>query len=386
MRWSDTSEIVAGLALKNRIALNSLRPEVFMPPYDEVIRQLKQGNIEPECLIEKIGLAPIQACFEAEKSVNGLGSSNWLQILENSHLLYSTGQQLEKFAKKMAQGEEPDMAKLKHIVSQFSDGKSGRMPLSQIESMEIPFIESGWTVIDEHLGGFPEVGLVVVGGNPGVGKTSWMAKVANRFAQHHKDKKVGIYSLEMILPEIALRFREVEKLSPEEEQRIEINENPMTASEIVADASQIENLGLVVIDFADYMVRGEISESSMGEIYRTLSIGSKLLRCPVVLLSQLNRNYSGGIPRPYHIRYTSLAEILGWMILMLYNPSNDFYDEKDAAVLPVQEKTAYIIAWKVRGGFRKHPDDSPGAIATGFSGNKGWYSDKSKWFSLKKEA
>ena len=71
---------------------------------------------------------------------------------------------------------------------------------------------------------------------------------------------------------------------------------------------------------------------------------------------------------------------------MLYNPSADFYEEKDATVLPVVENAAYIIAWKVRGGFKKHPDDSPGAIMTGFKGSKGWYGEKSKWFSLKKEA
>jgi len=34
----------------------------------------------------------------------------------------------------------------------------------------------------------------------------------------------------------------------------------------------------------------------------------------------------------------------------------------------VNENAAYIIAWKVRGGFRKHPDDSPGAILTPFKG------------------
>jgi len=386
MRLSDASEIVTGLALKGRISLTCLRPEIFMSPYDEIIKELKAGNIEPENLIEKIGLSPVQACLEAEKSVNGLGNANWLQILEQSHLLYSTGQQLEKYAKKMSQGDEPDIAKLHYLVNQFSSGKSTGMPLSEIKSMDVPFIETGWDVLDEHLGGFPAVGLIVVGGNPGVGKSSFMAKLANKFAKKHTDKMVGVYSLEMILEEVAKRFREVDTLTLEEESRIRINENPMTASEIVSDASQIDNLGLMIIDFADYMVRGEISESSMGEIYRTLAIGSKQLRCPIVLLSQLNRNYSGGIPRPFHIRYTSLAEILGWMILMLYNPTNDFYDEKDAQVLPVVENAAYIIAWKVRGGFKKHPDDSPGAIMTGFKGSKGWYGEKSKWFSLKKEA
>jgi hypothetical protein len=357
-----------------------------MSPYDEIIKELKAGNIEPENLIEKIGLSPVQACLEAEKSVNGLGNANWIQILEKSYLLYSTGQQLEKMAKKMSQGEEPDAGKLKYIVGQFHEGRSGSVPLAEIESMEIPFVKTGWNVIDDHLDGFPAVGLIVVGGSPGVGKTSFMAKLANKFVQCHKDKNVAVYSLEMILPEIAKRFREVDQISKEEEYRILINESPLTASEVIADASLKENLGLVLVDFADYMIRGEVSESAMGEIYTTLAIGAKQLRCPVVLLSQFSYGYKGGIPRPYNIRYTSLAQVLGWMILMLYNPSADFYEEKDATILSVVENAAYIIAWKVRGGFKKHPDDSPGAIMTGFKGSKGWYGEKSKWFSLKKEA
>ena len=75
------------------------------------------------------------------------------------------------------------------------------------------------------------------------------------------------------------------------------------------------------------------------------------------------------------------------MLIMLYNPEKDFYEEneKEKEILPIMEKTAYMIVWKVRGGFRQHPDDSPGAIATGFTGSKGWFTNKSKWFSLKKE-
>jgi hypothetical protein len=387
MNWVEASEVVTGLALKNRISLNVLRPEIFMSPYDAIIRALKSGNYEPEELIQKIGWEPIQVAQNAEKAVNGTGNLNWVQILETSYRLYCSGQQLEKYGKKMQQGQEPDIIKLKTIFNQFNTGKSNRMPLSRITGDEIPFIETGWQVIDDHLGGLPIVGLIVVAGNPGVGKTTWMTKLATSFAKRHENKKVGVYSLEMLSTEIARRFREIDKLTPEQEDRIEINDRPLIASEVIADAAQIENLGLVIVDFADYMVRGEISESSMGEIYRTLAIGSKELECPIVLLSQLNRNYSGGIPRPNHIRYTSLAEILAWMILMLYNPSNDFYEEKDKDkdVLPVNENAAYIIAWKVRGGFRKHPDDSPGAILTPFKGSRGWHSTKSKWFSLKKE-
>jgi len=118
-------------------------------------------------LYKRIGWEPIQVAQNAEKAVNGTGNLNWVQILETSYRLYCSGQQLEKYGKKMQQGQEPDIIKLKTIFNQFNTGKSNRMPLSQITGDEIPFIETGWQVIDDHLGGLPIVGLIVVAGNPG---------------------------------------------------------------------------------------------------------------------------------------------------------------------------------------------------------------------------
>jgi len=386
MKWDETSQIIAGLAMAGKVSLTAIRSEILMPPFNEIIVQLKEGNNKPEHLIETIGFEPVQIAIAAEQSINGLGEiTNWLSLLENSHMMYSTGQQLEKISRKMIHGEAPDVGKIAHLMNQFKQGKTGRVPLSEIEAGETPFVPTGWKPLDDHLMGIPEAGLTIVGGNPGVGKTSFMAKVASKFVKKHPNKRVGVYSLEMILIEVASRFREVEKLTNEQASRIEINESPLIASEIISDAAGIENLGLVIIDFADYLVRGEVSEPSMGAIYRELSTGAKQLHTPIMLLSQLSRSYKGGIPRPYHIRWTSLAEALGWMILMLYNPMEDFYDEKDEEALPIQKGAAFICAWKVRGGFRLHPDDSPGAIMTGFKGKRGWYSDKSRWFSLKKE-
>ena len=386
MKWDETSQIIAGLALAGKVSLTAIRPELLMPPFNEIIVQLKEGNHEPERLIETIGFEPVQIAIAAEKSINGLGEiTNWLKLLEKTHMMYSTGQQLEKMGRKMIYGEEPDVGRIAHLMGQFHQGKTGRVPLSEIEEGETPFIPTGWKPIDDHLVGFPEAGLTIIGGNPGVGKSSLMAKIASKFVKKHPNKRVGVFSLEMILSEIAGRFREVENLTEEQAGRIEINESALVASEIISDAAGIENLGLVMIDFADYLVRGEVSEPTMGAIYRELAVGAKQLHIPIVLLSQLSRSYKGGIPRPYHIRWTSLAEALGWMILMLYNPMEDFYDEHDEETLPIQKGSAFICAWKVRGGFRLHPDNSPGAIMTGFRGKRGWYSDKSKWFSLKKE-
>lgn len=380
----ETSEIVSGLVITNKLSSSAVRTEILFPPYSDLIKLYKTGVTEPEALIEQIGLGPVSAALESVKNLNGLSSAKWIEILETTYMKYQCGVRLEKLGKKLQRGDEVDLAELRHVTNQFGKGKTGRTSLSEIQSNQMPFLETGWKAIDVHLGGIPEVGLVVVGGNPGVGKTTFMRDLTVSFAKKHPKKKLGIYSLEMILPEIAGRYRERGNVTAEVEKRIEINSDPLIAEEIIADASAMDDLGLVVVDFADLMVRGEVTEGKMGDIYRTLAIGAKQLQCPIILLSQLSRSYKGGIPRPENIRWTSLAEILAWMLLMLYRPADDFYAQTDEkAKLPIISDIGYIIAWKVRGGFRQHREESPGAIQLSFDGEKGWARNEGKWFSLK---
>lgn len=156
-----------------------------------------------------------------------------------------------------------------------------------------------------------------------------MVNLAICWASKHKKENVAIFTLEMMKEEIKRRFDEIYKLSESTQDRIQINDAIVTPEEVIAKASTIENLGLVCIDFADLLIKGDTTESAMAHIYRTFMLGAKTLGCPVVLLSQLNRGYSGGIPRPKDIRYTGLAEALGWLILMLYNPSTDWFAEEE---------------------------------------------------------
>ena len=385
MKWQSDSEVVTGLVLSGRLASSAVRPEILMPPYNDIVKAYKNGSTAVEDLVVKFDFAPIQTAMEAEKSVNGLGDYNWAEILEGSYLKYSVGRTMEKLGRNLQQEDDVDAGKVRHMLNQFEDGRTGRVPLSEIVETEVPFHPIGWKPWDDHLGGLPEVGLITIAGNPGVGKTSLLARISGNYVKQYLNKTVGFYSLEMILPEIGGRFREIQKLDKETEKRIEINCDPLTADQVIADAAKIDNLGLIIVDFADYMIRGETNESAMGNIYRTMAIGSKQLNCPTILLSQLNRGYGGGIPRPKHIRYTGLAEALSSVIAMPYNPTIDFYEERDAEVLPIMDDIAYLCMWKFRGGFRLHKEDSPGAIAVPFKGEFGWHNNKSKWFSLKKE-
>ena len=81
---------------------------------------------------------------------------------------------------------------------------------------------------DTHIGGFPEAGLIVIGGNPGVGKTTNMVKFAASFAKEHTNKVVAVCSIEMLLMEVAGRFREISKLPEDIEKRIHIDDTPVT--------------------------------------------------------------------------------------------------------------------------------------------------------------
>jgi replicative DNA helicase len=392
MELLEASEINVGLVLKNRLSCLAIRPETLMAPYDKIIKEIqKRGEVNMTDLAERFGPNIINAALHAVENMNGLGElAKWPKILENSYSSYEAGDKLEKLAKKLQQGQVIDWSQIS-ILSRNAQIKLAEnvMTLNDVEAGEMPFIKTGWKAIDDHIGGFPEIGLVIVGGRPGVGKTWFMVRTVTSFVKQHKDKNVAVFSLEMILAEIAARFKgeeipESSKPTEEEQKRMFFCDRIMGADEIIQTCTTIPNLGLVCIDFADMMIKGEATEAQMAVLYKTLAFGAKELGCTIVLLAQLSRR--NGIPKPSDLRYTGLAESLGWMIMMLYDPSKDWtVDENDKEdTLPVIDNSAYIICWKIRGGFRQHVDDSPGAICIPFKGKFGWHPRQSKWFTLKK--
>jgi hypothetical protein len=382
--WASCSEIVAGKILKGKLALNVVRPEIFIEPYDRIIELMQSGHKEKEDIISIVGLSPVTAAMDAANAVQN-DRVDWVSLLEKVATKCQIAAKLRQHAKKLDNGEDIDSVEVVEDLRQLDREKPYMIPLTEVETDPMPFIPSGLPFIDNHISGWPKSGLISIGAKPGDGKTTFLIKAAAGYVRYYSDKKVGVFTLEMPASEFKSRVCDLEPdLTTEQLARIVVEDAAELGVRGVANkAAREPDLGLVCVDFADLMIPDENTESEMAKIYRVLAGLAKTLGVPVILLCQFSKEYRGGVPLPRYFRYTSLAEALSWMMLCLYNPARDYSDTNDRSLtLPQIAGESYVVAWKIRGGFRLHELDNPGAIRVKFSGKVGWGSESTSWNKL----
>lgn len=389
MDWRSLSEITTGMVIANRIPIQAVRSETMYPPYDEIITKLKSGKTLADIIISN-SVDAVQSAIAAEENINGTGNKvDWINQLEQAYTLYQDAENLTRLIKKMKQNDQEAGLQARELVNKTASLSVGNnfRKLSDIEPAETPYIETGWKIWDEHLVGVPAVGMVLVGGLPGSGKTEFAKTLATAFAKRYDDRIVAAFSVEMMGEEFAGRFKVKGCEKQDWHDRIWIDDQAfMTPEMIVSRSATIENLGMIIIDFAD-LITGGGDENKYSGMYIYLMQAAKQLKCPIVVLAQFSRTYQGGIPRPQNFRYTALAEALGWSLYTLYNPNSDYFaDSEDREILPPVPGYAYICCWKQRGGFKKHPNDSPGAICLPFRGGAGWHPTKGSWVYIQKQS
>lgn len=390
MQWQNDSEIVAGLILQDRYPANAVNHRHFLAPYDKAIK-MKQEGAPIEDIIALVQSYPIQTAFSAANSLNGLGEkADWGEILFKSYVAYQTAKKFEKYADNLYSGKDIDWADVYNIARKSQETEDlGFSLLSEITEEYVPFTPSGWSILDEHLGGIPSIGLITVGGRYGTLKTTFAIQLVDFFLEHHKDKIGAFFTLEMIKGEFAMRMKELCNPSDDVAKRVHVYDIPEGIDRLVAKAATLENLGIVVIDYADKAIRGEVTDGSMGHIYNTLSSATKQFGCPIVLIAHTNRTHQheGGPPYPHFLRYTGIAENASWMILMPYIPGIEFGASKYDHIFPSNIKgndVGYWLIWKCKGGFRKKKhDETPGAIQLPYRGDYGWSHNKGRWICIK---
>lgn len=382
MDHESLSEITFGLLLGHKIVQEAVRPEMFATPYDRGVELLLQGK-PVEMITIKIGPSAVQAAYDAAQSVLGSGL-DYVTMLEISGAKSKLADKLINIAKKLRLGDDVDLTEIIEQWNVMNDKAFDMISMYDVEADDEPFIQSGWAAIDQHLLGLPRVGMVTVGGPPGVGKTTFIIQLVGSFLRLYLAKLAAVFTLEMPAAEFKYRAINMREFTEDEQKRVILCDQMLTVEEVSNRAARIgDKLGLIVIDFADLMVRGEMSEPEMAKIYLTCYSLAKRLQLPLILISQLNRNYTGGIPRPTNLRYTSLAEALSWGIWMPYNPLTSFNNTGDTVLTPIPGK-AYLICWKMRGGIRLH-NNMPGAIRLDWNGTTGWGADctPQDWFVLR---
>jgi replicative DNA helicase len=225
-------------------------------------------------------------------------------------------------------------------------------------------LATGFDDFDQITGGLQAGNLIVVGARPSMGKSSWVTNVAVHVAARLR-RPVLLFSLEMSDGEIAQRVLAAETPMPGEKMlRGQLAQRDWPAllstanrladaplylhdasnvslTQIRARARQLHlhhaddgGLGLVVVDYLQLMRAERPAETRVQEIgsfSRGLKAIARELGCPVVALSQLNRNVEhrpDKKPTMADLRESGDIENDADLICFLYR--EDYYDPDSA--------------------------------------------------------
>ena len=393
MKHTDISECVAGLVLEGKMSADYVIPSYLAAPYDIIISKTKDGKTPAE-LLDIVGLLPIQAAREAAHTIK-FTENTIEELLRLLMSAYRREEQIKTFKDQirvLERGENIQIDKIVALMDKTEDYKGKYVRMSDVEDTSPIWRRTYYPPIDEHLGdpgdmsmvGVPESGLTIIAGPPGTGKTSLIAKIIAGLAKQLKT--VLLYTLEMTTGQIARRILQVSMtgLTVEQQSHVIICEEIMSADEVYADAMRLcntMNVYAVFIDFSDLLIEKEEDEQSMAYVYRKCANLAKknTAGAPVFLLSQLNRNYTGGVPKINHLRYSGLAEALGALIILIYNPNQIFATQGSDDRLPAIPGKGYLIIGKSRFGYK---EGGVGAIQVDFDGKASWGQVSWGWFNL----
>ncbi len=228
------------------------------------------------------------------------------------------------------------------------------------QSGKLRGLPTGYTDLDNLLGGLQKSDLVILAARPSVGKTSFALDIARQSAVKYK-ANVGIFSLEMSKEQLVDRLlcaqanvslwkMRTGKLSDREEDndfiRIgagmgQLSEAPIyiddaassSIMEIRTKARRLQvekGLDLVIIDYLQLMEgRGKYGDNrvqEVSEITRGLKGLARELNVPVLALSQLSRTVEQSrpaIPKLSHLRESGSIEQDADVVMFIYRKAAD---------------------------------------------------------------
>ncbi len=217
-----------------------------------------------------------------------------------------------------------------------------------------PYKSTGLQTLDSVSGGLRDSELVIIAGRPSMGKSALVGHMLASMARQYRDKQFLFASLEMSRMIVSFRMlanesgvdlrRILGRPSPDDwpklaramneltQMPIHICDKPgLTVAEIQMEARRIGNVGAVFVDYLQIAKAGKNTESrhlELGAIAKDLKRMAKSLDCPVVALSQLNRQVeqrSPPIPKLSDLRESGSIEEDADVVMLLYR--DEYYND-----------------------------------------------------------
>jgi len=352
--WQGISEIGFGLIVEGKLSPQSFTPDEFFPPYDKGIELIQsQPDSTRESLAQAVGLQAFQSAHQAIISLNGLGATtDWGSLIKKQAAGYRAAIMMEKGASRLKRGEELDSTPIIRELSTLSSGKPTRLMLaSEVEWRNWQALKPcGWSIIDRYFGGVPTVGLVVVFGSTGTGKSFWLSKFMSEYLHHYTDQVGALYTLEMVKEQNISRsikmYPRFEEILP----RLYVNSTETAMSGVKAvqtESMTIPNLGFIGIDYADFLVSDEGEQAYKTLCMRLVEI-VRTRQILVVLLAQPSREgyKTNRFPHKTDIRWSGMFENSADQLIALFRCDDSLDMEDDA--LPALDEHYYMINWKQR--------------------------------------
>ena len=271
-------------------------------------------------------------------------------------------------------------------IKQVLDGYFEAPPAPDAEGYQpIPHIMSGFTGLDEFLGGFQRSDLIIIAGRPSMGKTSLALNIARNTAID-QGACVAIFSLEMFREGLVQRLLSSESgvnsrrirlgLNTEEEEQLimeatgKLSETPIYIDDspqlrIVEMRSKARRLyyekgvDLIIVDYLQLLQgdgRNENRVQEISYISRSLKALARELKVPVIAISQLSRAVewrASHIPQLSDLRESGSIEQDADLVIFVYRDEVYLSEEEWQSQHPDKEyprEMADIITAKNRNG------------------------------------